>query len=307
MLRRAVAWSFLLSTTAAGLLALASVEDQAVRRDQLTFAPPGTIVRVGSSSWHVNCSGTPRPEVPTVVLEAGLGESSLTWADLQDLLDEHLRICSYDRLGYGWSGDAEGPRDATTEARELHAVLGAVGEERSLVLVAHSLGGLIAQTYAAHHPESVRALVLLDPTTPASVTGPQILPIAVSTGQEALVRLGLLRPFAADIASGEPEARTPREAVERASFLYRSETLSTSIMELSAAPDSAADVADVRVAQPLVVLLPRGATESQLAEFAKVGADVSVRIVEADSHYLHYAAPGAVAKMIDEVVTAAAG
>ncbi len=134
------------------------------------------------------------------------------------------------------------------------------------------------------------------------MTGPQVLPLAVNAGQEAFARLGLLRPFAASIASGEPDAPAPRAVAERASFLYQAGSLRTSMMELAAAPQSAADVADADVEQPTVVLLPRGAAESRRAEIADIGADVSLRTVDTDSHYLHYADPRTVADAIRDVV-----
>lgn len=308
MLRGVAGWLFLSVTVVAAVLAMASVEDRAVRLDRLTFAQPGDIVQVGSSSWHLNCSGTVHPGVPTVVLEAGLGESSVTWADLQDRLDESLRVCAYDRLGYGWSGDAEGERSAAIEARELHELLEAAGEARPLVLVAHSLGALIVQSYAEAFPDSVRAIVLLDPTSAASVTGPQVLPLAVlplavNAGQEALARLGVLRPFAASLASGEPDAPAPHAVTEQAAFLYQGRSLRASMMELAAAPDSAAEVANAKVEQPTLVLLPREATETRRAEIRAMGGDVSIRTVDTDAHYLHYADPSFVANAIRDIAT----
>lgn len=301
MLRGVVGWLFLSVTVVAAVLAMASVEDRAVRLDRLTFAQPGDIVQVGSSSWHLNCSGTVHPGVPTVVLEAGLGEASVTWADVQDQLDESLRVCAYDRLGYGWSGDAEGERSAAIEARELHELLEAAGEARPLVLVAHSLGALIAQSYAEAYPDSARAVVLLDPTSAASVTGPQVLPLAVNVGQEALARLGVLRPFAASVASGEPDAPAPHAVTEQAAFLYQGRSLRTSMMELAAAPYSAAEVADAKVEQPTLVLLPREAIETRRAEIRAMGGDVSIRTVDTDAHYLHYADPSFVANAIRDI------
>lgn len=303
MLRGVVGWLFLSVTVVAAVLAMASVEDRAVRLDRLTFAQPGDIVQVGSSSWHLNCSGTVHPGVPTVVLEAGLGEASVTWADVQDQLDESLRVCAYDRLGYGWSGDAEGERSAAIEARELHELLEAAGEARPLVLVAHSLGALIAQSYAEAYPDSARAVVLLDPTSAASVTGPQVLPLAVNAGQEALARLGVLRPFAASVASGEPDAPAPHAVTEQAAFLYQGRSLRTSMIELAAAPYSAAEVADAKVEQPTLVLLPREAIETRRAEIRAMGGDVSIRTVDTDAHYLHYADPSFVANAIRDIAT----
>ena len=49
---------------------------------------------------HLDCRGTGSP---TVVLDAGLGGSSLDWTLVQPELATTTRVCAYDRAGMGWS------------------------------------------------------------------------------------------------------------------------------------------------------------------------------------------------------------
>jgi pimeloyl-ACP methyl ester carboxylesterase len=50
-------------------------------------------------------------------------------------------------------------------AADLHALLAAAGEPGPYVVVAHSLGGLLARTYARTYPGDVAGLILLDATS----------------------------------------------------------------------------------------------------------------------------------------------
>lgn len=72
------------------------------------------------------------------------------------------RVCTYDRAGLGWSDPA--PRDWTQAAMaaDLHALLAASKEPGPYLIVAHSLGGLLARTYARTYPNGVAGLILLD-------------------------------------------------------------------------------------------------------------------------------------------------
>jgi D-alanyl-D-alanine carboxypeptidase len=80
------------------------------------------------------------------------------------------RACAYDRPGTESFGGAMSPstpvRQPTTAAdgvTDLHALLGAAGEQGPYLLVAHSWGGMIGRLYASTYPEEVAGLVLLDP------------------------------------------------------------------------------------------------------------------------------------------------
>ncbi|HEY1801146.1 MAG TPA: alpha/beta hydrolase, partial [Terriglobales bacterium] len=76
------------------------------------------------------------------------------------------RACSYDRAGYGWSDPSPKPRDAKTIAQELHALLSSSGVSGPLVLVGHSLGGMLVREYAGLYRSEVAGMILVDSTSP---------------------------------------------------------------------------------------------------------------------------------------------
>lgn len=49
--------------------------------------------------------------------------------------------------------------------RDLHRLLGAAGIEGPYILVAHSLGGLLARSYARIYPREVAGVILVDATS----------------------------------------------------------------------------------------------------------------------------------------------
>src|SRR5512134_561267 len=115
----------------------------AVAKHRLTAKnpPPGRMVKVEEYRLHLNCTGEGSP---TVILESGMNEFSLSWALVQPGVAKFTRVCSYDRAGLGWSEPGQAPRTSETIVRELHALLSAAGITGPLVLAGHSFGGMNA-------------------------------------------------------------------------------------------------------------------------------------------------------------------
>src|SRR6266516_4666075 len=91
-----------------GLVAVgASYQAIATARDRRAYPAPGQLVDVGGYRLHINCVGQGSP---TVVLDAGLGGSSLDWSLVQPELGRTTRVCAYDRAGMGWSDPSPYPR-----------------------------------------------------------------------------------------------------------------------------------------------------------------------------------------------------
>src|SRR5688500_19338835 len=69
-------------------------------------ATPGasrTRVDVGGRAFFISCTGTGSP---TVVLEAGSGNTADSWGSVQPEVDRFSRVCCYDRGGVGQSDHA---------------------------------------------------------------------------------------------------------------------------------------------------------------------------------------------------------
>ncbi len=145
---------------------------------------PGRLVDVGGRRLHILCKGT-AGQAPTVIFEAGLSQftANSSFSVAQEAIAPFARVCSYDRAGLGWSDPApEGWTQAGMVA-DLHVLLAAAGEPGPYLLVAHSLGGLVARTYTRAYPNEVVGMVLLDATSDedfaelaaaAAVTIPQL-------------------------------------------------------------------------------------------------------------------------------------
>jgi pimeloyl-ACP methyl ester carboxylesterase len=146
-----------------GLLLLGLIS-QAVANavDAARYPAPGKLVDIGGYQLHINCTGTGSP---TVILDAGLGGTSLDWSKVQPAVARFTRVCSYDRAGYGWSQTGPGPRTSQQSVTELHALLTHAQINGPYVLVGHSLGGLNMRLYAYRYPAEVMGMVLLDATS----------------------------------------------------------------------------------------------------------------------------------------------
>ena len=123
------------------------------------YPPPGQMVDVGGYRMHIYCQGSGSP---TVVMDAGLGDFSLTWDLVQPAVAQSTRVCAYDRAGLGWSERGPKPRTVDNIVEELHTLLTEGGIEGPYVLVGHSMGGVYVRAYAVRYPEEVVGMVLVD-------------------------------------------------------------------------------------------------------------------------------------------------
>jgi len=255
------------SLSLVGLLLLGlSSQGTASAVDAARYPAPGKLVDVGGYRLHINCTGTGSP---TVILDAGLGGSSLDWSKVQPAVARFTRVCSYDRAGYGWSETAPGPRTSQQIVTELHALLARAKINGPYVLVGHSIGGLNMRLYAYHYPADVAGLVLLDATSEhqfapfgkypayfppqgvnAAVLQLQVYRVAAYFG---LTRLALQT----GLAPLEDFAAYP-SAVKPIVLAHASQTryYSTEHDELAALQESAAQVRAARQASPSYGKLP---------------------------------------------------
>ena len=127
------------------------------------YNPESRLVDVGGHRLNIRCAGE---GAPVVVLDAGLANDNHAWESVERRVSEFTRVCSYDRAGLGQSDAAAGAATSQTASDDLHSLLSAAGIAGPVVLVGHSYGGLIAQIYAAQHPEDVVGVILVDSLHP---------------------------------------------------------------------------------------------------------------------------------------------
>jgi pimeloyl-ACP methyl ester carboxylesterase len=96
-----------------------------------------------------------------VVLLHGLGADSRTWRLAMPVLAEQGHIYALDQLGFGQSEKPEISYRIQTLVDSLGGFLDAVHLDRASI-VGNSLGGWVAASFAASHPEKVDHLVLVD-------------------------------------------------------------------------------------------------------------------------------------------------
>lgn len=112
---------------------------------------------------------------PPVVLLHGIASSSVTFEYVVPLVAGRHRAVSIDLLGFGGS---PAPEDAAYTIEDHVAALRRTLRAmrlRSVVLVGHSLGALIATRYAATYRREVTRLVIVSPpvyVTPTEIAGP---------------------------------------------------------------------------------------------------------------------------------------
>ena len=171
---------------------------------------------MGGFRLHAVVAGERRP---TVVFDAALAGSSISWTMVQPLVQQFARTLTYDRAGFGWSERGPLPRTAGTIADELDALLRRLDEPPPYVLVGHSFGGLVMRIYAARHPDRTAALILVDPAQPEDWVTPSPYEqsrvdrgVALCRHGATAARIGLAHVVSALVGAGA--LRPARAAVQ---------------------------------------------------------------------------------------------
>jgi pimeloyl-ACP methyl ester carboxylesterase len=296
-------------------LAGASYEAIASASDSRNHPAPGELIDVGGYRLHLNCTGE---GAPTIILDAGLGGSSLDWSLVQPDLSRSTRTCSFDRAGMGWSDQGQGERTPEHIADELALLLDRGHINGPYVLVAHSLAGKNARVFAMRHHEAVAGMVLLDARheyvdeqTNASEQETFLDALESQSFQYgAARRLGIVRLFGGQLA-GVPSMPAPMRA-EIALMATRPEAIATTSEEararstsddlLRSAP-SLGDLPLVAIAAGQNMAEPRWAEgQRRLAALSTSGRLV---VAQGSSHAVEWDDPQLVIAAVREVIAIA--
>lgn len=183
------------------------------------FVPPpapGELVDIGGRRLHLDCKGD--ADAPTVLFEAGLSQYTAHsgFSKAQDAIAPFARACTYDRAGLGWSDPVPGARTQQDMVADLHALIAAKKLRTPLVIVGHSVGGLLARLYAREYPDEVAGLVLVDASpepylfTPGAAQFRKGLAAEIDAGLKKAQGDGPVVPLPADVEPDIVVAFLPR-------------------------------------------------------------------------------------------------
>lgn len=102
------------------------------------------------------------PASPTIIMLHGFGVSGHMFDEFAERMQDDYHLIALDQRGHGdsdWAQDGDYSRDSFVA--DLEGFRQSLGIER-FILVGHSMGGLNSVAYTVAHPQSVRALVLVD-------------------------------------------------------------------------------------------------------------------------------------------------
>ena len=115
--------------------------------------------KLGNTVHHYQVAGSLNK--PGLVFANSLGSDLRIWDAVAAGLAEHFRVVLYDKRGHGLSDASPPPYSADDLADDIVGLVDALEIDQAVVCGV-SVGGLIAQCLALHHPLRVRALVLCD-------------------------------------------------------------------------------------------------------------------------------------------------
>jgi len=124
------------------------------------YTAPAKLVDIGHGQrLNLYCLGAGSP---AVIFDAGMGDSTISWALVQQAVSKRTRACSFDRAGLGFSDAAVRPSTPRNQSEDLHALLKAARIQPPYVLVAHSLAGMNARVYADMYRGQIVGMVLVE-------------------------------------------------------------------------------------------------------------------------------------------------
>jgi pimeloyl-ACP methyl ester carboxylesterase len=288
--------------------------------DDGRFPARGQMIDVDGHLMHLHCTGEGSP---TVILEAGAADYSLSWTLVQPALSETARVCSYDRAGFGWSEPGPEPRSPQQIATELHTLLANAGIAAPYVLVGQSNGGKYVRMFASLYPDEVVGMVLED-ARHESMEPEERSPEQNEKDREAyrsslqlyaiLGRLGVARLFGVSLlqSSNPPVKNLPTEIqAEMALIAVQQDTLDTMVTEGSGGMDNDAQLtAAVLDDMPLVVLTADSSVKAEprweQAQQALAALSTNRRwtTVENADHMIHWVQPAIVIEAVLDVIEA---
>jgi pimeloyl-ACP methyl ester carboxylesterase len=272
------------------------------------------LVDIGGYRLHIYCAGQGSP---TVIFDAGLGDSYMSWRKVQPQIARLTKVCSYDRAGLGYSDSSPRARTSKTIAEELHMLLRSAAIPAPYVLVGHSMGGFDVRLYASAYRGDVAGLVLVDSSHPEQQ---KRLPAAVNDLDAGWVReqefFELAMPFGiarvlgfcgedAEVRAAECNFHSVRESVKELKSVSESAAQAATAGSLGDIPLAvlSSDPDRPQLDLPEDLVKPTNEAWQQMQnELAQLSSRSTHTVVKNSGHYIQLDQPGAVIEAIKKVV-----
>lgn len=127
---------------------------------------PFTTIEIGLTTHKLTSFSAINNAKYLVVFESGLGDDHTVWnkSAVASQISSNIDVLMYDRAGYGQSENGPGPRNIERLRSELESVINKFSNGRKVILIGHSLGGMIIRDYAIKNPLKTAALLFVDPS-----------------------------------------------------------------------------------------------------------------------------------------------
>lgn len=106
----------------------------------------------------------------TLLMIHGFGANRDNWLRLARHFTDRYRVIALDLPGFGDSSKPDASYDVATQTKRLHAFIDALKIDKPH-LIGNSMGGHIAALYAAHYPDQLSSVALVDN---AGITSPRM-------------------------------------------------------------------------------------------------------------------------------------
>lgn len=250
-------------------------------------AGPSELRRIDVGGHALRCALSGSGE-PVFVCLHGLVDRLEIWDRLAPKLASRGRVVCVDQRGHGQSDAPSGPCGREDLARDVVALLDALGVARAL-LVGHSMGGIVAMATALAHPDRIAGLVLIGTASRCSEK--------VAGWYERIARAGEAEGLDA-IARAIHGADTQRRIEGSARGIADVTRMLKSLHGDPLTPQLG------RLACPTLLLVgekdPMGPRASEIIRDALPQGIGRLRSLPGRGHWLHVEAPDDVLRAIDE-------
>ena len=148
------------------------------------------------------------PGAPRMAFVHSLALDRSVWDGVVQRLEGEAEVLTYDCRGHGWSDRPAGPYSAELFARDLAELFDHVGWQ-SAAVAGCSMGGNVAQAFAAVCPQRTSALGLVDTTAWYGADAPakfrERADAAKAKGMNGLIDFQLTRWFSDEFRASHPE------------------------------------------------------------------------------------------------------